>query len=146
MRDVEIVFGLFYKDCATFLGWLGRACVVGWNQLAEIAYAGEIVELAETYVEIQSILFINSLQEPSIGVPTLLEICPGVLPVDVSREPIRHGLDEIDLIVQILLQSGFYWCIVQFKFVQIYIGGLYFSIGGVALKESCSSVLIDERL
>jgi hypothetical protein len=83
----------------------------------------------------------DSLEEAAIGVPALLEIGVSVLPVDVPRELLCHGLDEIDLVVEILLQFGFDGCVIDLEVVEIEVGSLYFHVGRVPLQESCSSML-----
>ena len=80
MRDIYVLFCLFDKNSATSLSYIILR-IKGRNKLSQIAYIGEVVELAEPYIQIQSFLLMYSLKISLIGISTLLEIGIGVLPV-----------------------------------------------------------------
>ena len=96
MNNKKVILSLFDKSSATFLGDL-FFLIEGGNEFMEVPDGGEVVELCEPNVQIEPAFFVNSGEEASIGIPGLLEIGDGVLPVDISGEPLSHGLDEIDL-------------------------------------------------
>lgn len=55
--------------------------------------------MAESYVEVESVLLMYALEESAINVAALFKVCIGFLPVEIPWEARCHGINKIKLLV-----------------------------------------------
>ena len=144
MRHQKVLLFLSHIGTATPLARPRLFRPQGRQQLPEISHTGQVVELAEPQIEIQSRFLVQSLQVAAIGVPALFEVRIHGLPVEVPGEGLCHLLDELYLGYEVALEGGLHRCRVDLEPVEIEIGRIDFAIGRVPLQKPSAPVLLKE--
>ena len=144
VRHQKIILLSSHIDAAALVAGAKLLRPQGRQQLPEISHTGQVVELAEAQIQVQSRFLVQPLEIAAVGVPALFEVGVNCLPVEVPGEGLCHLVDEFYLGDEVALEGGFDGCCVDLELVEIDIRRIDFPIGRVPLQKTSASVLLEQ--